>query len=154
MLCELRDEPTVELLQFSVQIRYPEPVIAPKVGQRPILPYAEQVSLRLNRFFHCWRISRSARQDSSYACCWVSQNIRSSSGRRESALISTCSNLSSNPIIKSPPTKTKAPLNCRQTIQRCFSAFISYCAASINTFGIGGRCIDLHRTLLSHKSVC
>ena len=51
MLCELRDEPTVELLQFSVQIRYPEPVIAPKVGQRPISPYAEQVSLRLNRFF-------------------------------------------------------------------------------------------------------
>lgn len=39
MLCELRDEPTVELLQFSVQIRYPEPVIASKVGQRPILPY-------------------------------------------------------------------------------------------------------------------
>ena len=39
MLCELRDEPTVELLQFSVQIRYPEPVIAPKVRQRPILPY-------------------------------------------------------------------------------------------------------------------
>lgn len=41
MLCELRDEPTVELLQFSVQIRYPEPVIAPKVGQRPILPYQD-----------------------------------------------------------------------------------------------------------------
>lgn len=41
----------MEFLQLSVQIRYPEPVIASKVGQCPIPSYAEQVSLRLNRFF-------------------------------------------------------------------------------------------------------